>query len=62
MLLNFGNREVVNSEPVAEQLIQGGQSLKLSTEAAVFKRVSLLIGGGKHVDWGSQAPLGTGRE
>ena len=32
---------------------QGGQSLKLSTKAGVFKRVSLLIvGGGKHVNWG----------
>ena len=40
----------------------GGQCLKLSTETAVLKRVSLLIGGGKHVDWGSQAPLGTGHE
>ena len=28
----------------------GGQSLKLSSKAVVFKRVSLLIGGAKHVD------------
>ena len=41
---------------------QGGQSLKLSTKAAVFKRVSLLIGEAKHVDWGNQAPLGVGPE
>ena len=39
--------------------LSGGQSLKLSTKAAVFKRVSLLIGGGggKHVDWGGAGSL-----
>ena len=36
---------------------QGSQSLKLSTKAAVFKRVSLLIGRGKACRLGSQAPL-----
>ena len=36
----------------------GGQSLKLSTKVTVFKRVSLLIVGGKHVDWGGQVPSG----
>ena len=36
---------------------QGGQSLNLSTKAVLFKRESLFIGGGKHVDWGGQAPL-----
>ena len=42
-----------------QAFVRGGQSLKLSTKAAVFKRVSLLIGGGgsKHVDWGGQASL-----
>ena len=35
----------------------GGQSLKLSTKVTVFKRVSLLIVGGKHVDWGAKSPL-----
>ena len=42
---------------------RGGQSLKLSTKATIFKRVSLLIGGPKHVDWGGPAPwppLGAG--
>ena len=42
---------------------QGGQSIKLSTKAAVCKRVSLLIGEAKHVDWGGrplQIPLGAG--
>ena len=35
---------------------QGGQNLKLSTKAIVFKRENLLIGGGsKHVDWGRLA-------
>ena len=29
---------------------QGGQSLKLSTETAVFKRVSLLTEEARHVD------------
>ena len=29
---------------------RGGQNFKLSTKAAVFKRVSF-IGGAKHVDW-----------
>ena len=47
------------SEGVGKRFSDGGQSLKLSTKAAVFKRVSLLIAGGaKHVSWGSQAPLG----
>ena len=31
--------------------------MKLSATVIVFKRVSLLIEGVKHVDWGSQAPL-----
>ena len=35
----------------AKRLLGGGQSLKLSTKAAVFKSKSLLIGGTKHVDW-----------
>ena len=39
----------------------GGQSLKLSTKAAVFKRVSKLVdwggGGCKHVDWEGAGPL-----
>ena len=34
---------------------QGGQSLELSAKAAVFKRVSLLIGGSS-IDWVGQAP------
>ena len=38
----------------------GRQSLKLSTNAAVFKRESLLIGGATHVGWGGQVPLGAG--
>ena len=35
-----------------------GQSLKLSTKAAVFKRASFLIGGGgaKNVDWNDGPP------
>ena len=36
--------------------------MKLSTETAVFKRVSLLIGRAKHVDWGGYPPLGAGPE
>ena len=37
------------------------QSLKLSTTVTVFKRVvSLLIDVAKHVDGGSQTPLGAG--
>ena len=50
------------AEPALEQSTKGGQafirrgqSLKLSTKTAVFKRVSLLIGGAKHVDWRGQA-------
>ena len=42
----------MQSEPAAEQstlggpsIYQGGQNLKLSAQAAVFIRVSLLIGG-----------------
>ena len=35
----------------------GRQSLKLSTKVAVFKKVSLLIEGAKHVNWGGQAPI-----
>ena len=42
--------------PVGQELIRGGQSMKLSTKAAVLKRVSLLIGGGKHADWGGLSP------
>ena len=34
----------------------GGQSLNLSTKAAVLKRESLLNGGAKHVDWGGCPP------
>ena len=34
----------------------GGQSLNLSTKAAVLKRESLLNGGAKHVDWGGWPP------
>ena len=41
----------------AKRLSGVGQSLKLSTKAAVFKRVSMLIGGAKHVDWGARPPL-----
>ena len=37
-----------------------GQSLKLSTKAAAFKRVSLLIEGAKHVDWGARPAFGAG--
>ena len=38
---------------------QGGHSLKLSTKATVFKRVSLLIGGGGQAcRLGAQAPPG----
>ena len=55
------------AEPALEQSTKGGQafirrgqSLKLSTKTAVFKRVSLLIGGATHVDWRGQAPLGPG--
>ena len=45
----------------AKRLSGGGQSLKLSTKAAVFKRVSLLIGGpsisiGGRPPWPSLAP------
>ena len=58
----------VYTEPVADQSTQGGQafisgvgqSLKLSTNAAVFKRVSLLIGGGGRARrLGGQAPFST---
>ena len=56
------NLHYTHAEPASEQsnsrgqaLIREGQSLKLSTKAAVFKRVSLLIGGGKHVNWGGAA-------
>ena len=49
---------------MAEQSTLGGQSLKLSSKAAAFKRVSLLIGA-KHVNWGGggggAGPLGSGR-
>ena len=46
----------------AKRLSGVAKTLKLSTKAAVFKRVSLLIGEAKHVDWGmgGQAPLGAG--
>ena len=43
--------------------LSGRQSLKLSIQAAVFKRLSLLIGGAKHVDWKTKhswSPLGAG--
>ena len=46
----------------AKRLSEGGQSLKLSTKAAVFKRASSLIGG-KLVNWGARPPwppLGAG--
>ena len=38
-------------------LIREGQRLKLSTKVAVFKIENLLIGGAKHVDWGTRPPL-----
>ena len=51
------------SEPAPEQstyggqlFIRGGQSLKLSTKAAVFKQESLLNGGAKHVKCGEAWP------
>ena len=53
--LDSGDPPVL-AEPAPEQSLrgpsvyQGGQSLKLSTKAAVFKRVSLLIGEAKLVD------------
>ena len=34
--------------------------MKLRTTATVFKRVSLLIEGAKHVDWEARSPLGAG--
>ena len=37
--------------------LSGGQSLKLSTKASVFKRASLLIGGANHVNWGARPAL-----
>ena len=40
----------------------GGQSLKISTKAAAFKKASLLIGGAKYVDWGARPTLGAGPE
>ena len=39
---------------------QGGQSLKLSTKAAVLERVSLLIGGPSTSIGGARLPLGAG--
>ena len=42
----------------AKCLSGGGQSLKLSSKVAVFKRVSLLIEGAKHVDWGASVGRG----
>ena len=39
-----------------KRLLAGGQSLKLSTTATVFKRVSLLIEGAKDDDWGGAGP------
>ena len=61
---------VPQAEPAPEQstlgdhaFVNGGKSFKLSTKAAVFKRVSLLIGGAEHVDWGGRSlwsPLGAG--
>ena len=37
-------------------VFQEDQGLTLSTKAAVFKRVSLLIRGAKHIDWEGQTP------
>ena len=57
------------SRPAPEQLIRrgqafirGGQSLKLSTKAAVFKKVSLLIGGSQACQLGGQGPPGEYKE
>ena len=44
------------AEPAAEQSTLGGQNLKLSSRTAVLKKVSLLIGRVKHVDWGGRPP------
>ena len=38
-------------EQAPEQPTKEGQSLKLGSKAAVFKRVSLLIKGAKHANW-----------
>ena len=43
-----------------QAFIREGQSLKLSTKAAVFIRESLLIGGTKHVDWVARPPTPPG--
>ena len=42
--------------------VKGGQSFKLSTKAADFKIVSLLIGGTEHVDWGGWLLFSAGPE
>ena len=44
----------------AKRLLGGAKSLKLSTTAAIFQKVSLLIEAAKHVDWGCLPPLGAG--
>ena len=50
-LPRFGTEQAAErSTLVGQAFIRGDQSLKLSTKAAAFKRVSLLIGGAKHID------------
>ena len=59
IIINFlcHNRACARAVDLGGQaFVRGGQGLKLSTKAAVFKRVSLLIGEAKHVDWRARLP------
>ena len=67
-LCNDPSRERINqsrrqsSRLRGAKRLSGGQSLKLSTKVAIFKKVSLLIGGGQTcgLRGGLAPPLGTG--
>ena len=57
----FGARQCYTNVPRAVDLggpsvYQGGPKCEIKHKATVFKRVNLLIGGAKHVDWGA-SPL-----
>ena len=61
---DFATVSNIGAEPAPEQstkggqaFIRGGQKLKLSTKAAVFKRVSLLFGGGASMSIEGQASM-----
>ena len=54
----FGARQCYTNVPRAgaRAVDLGGPKCEIKHKATVYKRVNLLIGGTKHVDWGTRPP------